>query len=205
MKDREAEGNELIIRDVLLTYVRKILAADKSFAPFMILHLEATFDFHVSPELGDAGINVRTGGKIDRIDLADGIVRIVDYKTGSVADRINSIEDLFADDRSRDNDAWLQTLLYCEAYLTSSPGIKLRPSVYKVRKLTGNSENDKLRIRTGSRNDMEIDDYLTVRADFVKNLKCTVADIFSSDTGFSMTSDVRGKCSWCPYRGLCGR
>ena len=122
-----------------------------------------------------------------------------------MADRINSVEDLFEDDRNRDNDAWLQILLYCEAFLASSPDARLRPSVYKVKKLSEDAGNDKLRIRTGTRSDIEIDDYQSVREAFIKNLKSTVADIFSSETGFLMTSDRRGKCSYCPYRGLCGR
>jgi hypothetical protein len=181
------------------------LSADKSLAPFRILYLEESFDFPVTLESEGEPKIVRTGGKIDRIDIADGFVRIVDYKTGSVADRINSVEDLFGDDRNKDNDAWLQTLLYCEAYLAKSPEAKLRPSVYKVKRLTEDSENDKLRIRTGPRTDIEIDDYHSVREDFIRNLKETIATIFSTDVEFSMTTDLRGKCSYCPYRGLCGR
>ena len=99
----------------------------------------------------------------------------------------------------------MQTLLYCEAYLANSPDVRIRPSIYKVKKLTGNSENDKLRIRSGSGIDIEIDDYQSVREDFIKNLESTVADIFSTEADFSMTSDRRGKCSYCPYRGLCSR
>ncbi len=97
--------------------------------------LESVFSFPVSILSGDSAIDVVTGGKADRIDVTGGVTRIVDYKTGTVADKINSIEDLFADDRKKDADAWLQTLLYCEAYLMNNQGISLRPSVYKVRKL----------------------------------------------------------------------
>jgi hypothetical protein len=203
--DREVEGNELIIRKVLYTYVRNILSADKSFAPLMILHLEAGFDFPLTLEGENTGRIIRAGGKIDRVDIANGIVRIVDYKTGSAADRINSVGDLFRDDSNKDNDAWLQILLYCEAYLANNPEVKLRPSVYKVKRLSGDPENDKLRIRTGPKTDIEIDDYQSVREDFIQNLKETVAAIFSTDAEFSMTTDIRGKCSYCPYRGLCGR
>ncbi len=204
-QEREAEGNELIIRDVLMTYVSKILAADKALAPFRILHLESSYDFPVTVLSGSTSIDVQIGGKIDRIDIAEGITRIVDYKTGSVADKINSIEDLFKDDHNKDHDAWLQTLLYCEAFIKNNPGTKIRPSVYKVKKLTGSSENDRLRIRTGHRNDNEVDDYEVVRKDFLGNLENIVADIFSTDIEFSMTKDIREKCSYCPYKRLCGR
>ena len=47
-ESRAVEGNEFIIRDVLMAYVLKILRTDKSLAPFKILHLEAVFSFPVS-------------------------------------------------------------------------------------------------------------------------------------------------------------
>ena len=188
-----------------MAYVIKILRTDKSVAPFRILHLESAFSFRVAISLEDANAEVLTGGKVDRIDIASGVTRIVDYKTGIVADRINSIEDLFSDDRKKDTDAWLQTLLYCEAYLSNNQGLSLRPSVYKIRKLTASSDNDKLRIRTDNKNEIILDDYQSVRDEFNKNLKGVVTDIFSRDEPFVMTNDIRGKCSYCPYRKLCLR
>ena len=202
---RIIEGNELIIRDILLAYVLKILRTDKSIAPFEILYLESVFSFSVSFSSGGSETDVLTGGKIDRIDIKDGVTRIVDYKTGSVADKINSIEGLFADDRKKDTDAWLQTLLYCEAYRMNNQGVFLRPSVYKVRKLAASSDNDKLKIKTDSRNDISVDDYQTVRDEFIINLKGVITDIFSIDVPFVMTDDTRGKCSYCHYRRLCIR
>lgn len=203
--NRIVEGNEYIIRDVLLAYVLKILRNDKSFAPFKILHLESVFSFPVSIFSGDSAIDVVIGGKADRIDLTGGVTRIVDYKTGAVADKINSIEDLFADDRKKDADAWLQTLLYCEAYLMNNEGISLRPSVYRVKKLSESSDNDKLKIKTDTKNEFTVDDYQLVRDEFMKNLKGVITNIFSMTEPFIMTTDIRGKCSYCPYRGLCLR
>jgi hypothetical protein len=203
--DRSVEGNEFIIRDVLMAYVMKILRNDKSVAPFEILHLESSFSFPVAISSGGSSKDVLTGGKIDRIDLTGGIARIVDYKTGNVADKISSIEDLFTDDRKKGIDAWLQTLLYCEAYLMNNHGIKLRPSVYRIRKLTASAENDRLRIGTDNKNELIVDDYQSVRDEFIKNLRGVITDIFSMEEPFVMTNDKRGKCSYCPYRGLCIR
>ena len=203
--DRIVKGNEFIIRDVLLAYVLKILKNERSFVPFKILHLESVFSFPVSIASGISDINVVIGGKADRIDLTEGVTRIVDYKTGAVADKISSIEDLFADDRKKEVDAWLQTLVYCEAYLINHHGISLRPSVYRVRKLSESSDNDKLKIKSDKKNELIVDDYKSVRDEFMKNLKGVIADIFSDDQPFIMTTDIRGKCSYCPYRGLCLR
>jgi CRISPR/Cas system-associated exonuclease Cas4 (RecB family) len=203
--DSTIEGNESIVRDVLKAYVMKILRTDKSLAPFKILNLEDSFSFTLPLPSGDSQMEVLTGGKVDRIDVVDGVTRIVDYKTGLVADTINSIGDLFANDRKKDSDGWLQTLIYCEAYLASNPGTGIRPSVYKIRKLTGASPADKLRLKTNTKSEMVIDDYQMVRGDFVKNLKTIVATILSKEEPFTMTSNIRGKCSYCPYKALCIR
>jgi CRISPR/Cas system-associated exonuclease Cas4 (RecB family) len=203
--DRKVEGTEFIIRDVLMAYVLKILRTDKSLAPFKILHLESVFNFPVSISSGGSARDVLTGGKVDRIDLTGDVTRIVDYKTGTVADKINRLEDLFEDDRKKDTDAWLQTLLYCEAFLINNKGISVRPSVYKIRKLTASSDNDKLKIKTDGKNEFIVDDYQSVRDEFLKNLKGVITEIFSNNEPFIMTNDIRGKCTYCPYRKLCLR
>jgi len=203
--DSPIEGNESIVRDVLKAYVMKILRTDKSLTPFKILNLEDNFSFTLPLPSGDSQIEVLIGGKVDRIDVVGGGTRIVDYKTGSVADTINSVGDLFVNDRKKDSDGWLQTLIYCEAYLASNPEVCIRPSVYKIRKLTGASPADKLRLKTNSKNEIIIDDYQTVRDDFINNLKIIVATILSKKEPFTMTGDIRGKCSYCPYKALCIR
>jgi CRISPR/Cas system-associated exonuclease Cas4 (RecB family) len=198
-------GNELIIRDILIAYVLKILRSDRNLAPFEILHLESVFSFPVSFSSGGNDIALIAGGKVDRIDLIQGVTRIVDYKTGSVAEKITSIEDLFADTRKKDADAWLQTLLYCEAYQVNNKGTVVRPSVYKVRKLTSASDNDRLKIKVDARSEFAVDNYQSVRDEFIINLNEVIADIFSDNEPFIMTEDIRGKCSYCPYRRLCIR
>jgi CRISPR/Cas system-associated exonuclease Cas4 (RecB family) len=200
-----AGGNELIVRDVLMAYLIRILITDKSISPFTILNLEDTFSCLIPTLSNGTNIEVLAGGMVDRIDLVKGVTRIVDYKTGIVADSIKSVGDLFNDDRKKDYDGWLQTLLYCEAYLSSCPESTVRPSVYKIRKLSGGDLSDKLRIKTDTKTEMILDDYGLVRDEFVNNLKEIISKIFSNDEPFTMTSDVRGKCSYCPYKALCLR
>jgi hypothetical protein len=198
-------GNELIVRDVLLVYLKKILSTDNGLAPFKLLNLEDTFSFKIDTISGTKHIEVKTGGTVDRIDLLEGVTRIVDYKTGTVAETINSIGDLFADDRKKDFDAWLQTLLYCESYRASNQSARVCPSVYKIKKMTGGQLSDKLRIKTESKTEIVVDDYMVVRDEFLSGLKQVISDIFNMGEPFRMTTDIRGKCSYCPYRKLCIR
>ena len=198
-------GNELIVREVLMAYLIRILKADKALGEFRILRLEEVFSFRLSTDSNGSRIDLRTGGMIDRVDIVNGITRIVDYKTGNVAETVNSIGELFADDRKKDYDGWLQTLLYCEAYLGNDPGSIVRPSIYKIKKLTGILLKDKLRLKTDNRTELVIDDYRKVREEFLYGLKELIATIFSNSEPFIMTSDIMGKCSYCPYNGLCMR
>jgi hypothetical protein len=198
-------GKELIVRDVLMKYLTRILNADKDLAPFTILNLEAPFSFRLSFLPDKPDMQILTGGKIDRVDLLNGVVRIVDYKTGSIADSISSISDLFADDRKKDCDGWLQTLLYCESYLSANRGVKLRPSIYKIKKMTSGVFSDKLRVKTDSKNETVVDDYSLVREEFIYGLKEVISTIFSDNEPFVMTTDTRGKCTYCPYKVLCLR
>ena len=204
-RDDSVSGNELIVRDVLMAYVIRILNTDKAITPFTILDLENKLEFGLPFIRNGSQIVIQTGGTIDRIDSAGGVTRIVDYKTGTVSESVNSVNDLFIDDRKKDADAWLQTLLYCEAYLAANPGRLVRPSVYKIRKLTGAGQTDKLRLKTGSRTDIPLENYMEVRDEFLSGLKELISIIFSDVEPFVKTTDVRGKCSYCPYRTLCMR
>jgi hypothetical protein len=204
-RDGIVSGNELIIRDVLLVYLQRILQADKIIAPIKIINLENPLSFVMSILLNGTQVDLMAGGKIDRIDMINDKIRIVDYKTGTVAETINSIEDLFTDDRKKDTDGWLQTLLYCEAFLANNPSRVVYPSVYKIKKIRGAKFSDKLRIKTDSKNELVVEDYSEVREEFMSGLRGTITKIFSNDEPFIMTTDTRGKCSYCPYKALCMR
>jgi hypothetical protein len=198
-------GNELIVRDVLMAYLIRVLNTDKATAPFTVLNLEDSFNFELSINSNGSQIEIITGGKIDRIDIINGVTRVVDYKTGSVSDFIHSVDDLFIDDRKKDSDGWLQTLLYCEAYLALKPGSIVRPSVYKIKKMKTASMGDRLRLKAGNRSEIYIDNYMDLREEFVAGLKGLIGTVFSVDEPFTKTTDIRAKCSYCPYRILCMR
>jgi hypothetical protein len=204
-RNDSVSGNELIVRDVLMDYLNRILDTDKALAPFIILNLEDTFSFLLSSLSNGSQIEILTGGNIDRIDTINGVTRIVDYKTGTVSESVNSVSDLFIDDRKKDADAWLQTLLYCEALLATNSGSIVRPSVYKIKKLNRGLLSDKLKLKTGSRIETVVDNYETVRQEFLFGLKGLINTIFREDEPFVKTGDARGKCSWCPYSTLCMR
>lgn len=192
--------NEIMVREVLYSYVSRILEIDRLSAPFTIMSIEKPYTFSFVFETGSGRYELMAGGKIDRVDIKNGVTRIVDYKTGKTSDSIVSIADLFKDDREKEPDAWLQTLFYCEAYLSEVPGAITRPSVYKIKKTSGEDVTDKL-ILGGT----VIEDYSAIRQEFIDNLGLVIRTIFSSNEPFIMTKMTGKKCNYCPFRVLCGR
>ena len=201
---RPLSGNDVIIKDILFIYLQKILTADRAIAPFTIAGLETSFSFMLPFKLNGENREIRTGGNIDRVDRLRGKTRIVDYKTGEIAQKIGSVGDLFVDDRKKDLDGWLQTLLYCEAYLVENPEVSVRPSIYKVKELTTEKSSDILKIKEDKNNEVMLDDYKTVRGSFLEGLGGVITAIFSADEPFRMTKNIN-KCVYCPYNGLCQR
>jgi len=201
---RPMSGNDIIIRDILLIYFLRILQTDKILTPFTIIELEKSFHFALSFECNREIRKIRTGGNIDRVDRLSGTTRIVDYKTGETVERINSVSDLFVDDRKKELDGWLQTLLYCEAYLTANSGRLVRPSIYKVKELSAERFSDTLKIRKEKNSDLLLDDYQVIRESFLEGLREVITIIFNPEEPFRMTRNLN-KCGYCPYRVICQR
>jgi CRISPR/Cas system-associated exonuclease Cas4 (RecB family) len=201
---RSETGNELIVESVLQTYAKRIIRNDIRLAPFTLLSLEEKITFPVDIPYDDRIITLTTGGYADRIDSLNGVTRIVDYKTGAVAGDIKSVSGLFEEDRSKDLDGWFQILLYCEAYFNSSSGVPLLPSIYRIKSMTGKPIQSGLQFKNG-RSVAMLDDYNTIREEFVSGLKEVLTRIFNPSEPFTMTADPRVKCAWCPYSVLCSR
>lgn len=203
VEERYITGNELIVREVLLAYLKRILRADAAFAPVTILHLEETFDFTVTFRHEEKERAIRTGGIIDRIDSSVGQTRIVDYKTGDIASSVCSVDDLFEEGRKKDFDGWLQTLLYCEAYIQKFRNKPVQPSIYGIKKMSAGKFETRLLLKP-ERSGMPVDDYMQVRDQFLSGLKETIAKIFDPAEDFKMT-ETRSNCRFCSYRILCMR
>jgi hypothetical protein len=81
----------------------------------------------------------------------------------------------------------------------------VRPSIYKIKNLSGEQANDNLIIRLAGKDETVVDDYTTVREEFMQGLQSEAEIILGSSEPFIMTNNIWGKCSYCPYRVLCKR
>lgn len=204
--DSVVKGNELITRDIIISFIKRILHADKSVSPLTILNLEEYLEFPLDVPVAGSVISLRTGGYADRIDMVNQMVRIVDYKTGTVSESIKSVDELFAEDKKKDSDGWMQVLLYCEAFLRNkrNSGTVVMPSIYRLRNMSKGYHPEKLILKQG-REEIPVSDYNMVREQFMSGLKDVIARIFNPEEPFTMTNDARHKCSYCPFKKLCAR
>ena len=114
------KGTDLIAHDVILRYLQELVRYDASHAPFRIVgtEVERTLDVEV------AGVKLKVGGRIDRIDEMGGRLRIVDYKTGSHVPEKVKMENVVGLN-TRHEDYYLQTFIYA---LASVQGDETGPS-----------------------------------------------------------------------------
>lgn len=75
-------GRDLVTKQVMEQMIQKVLDLDMTQAPFKILGLEKS-DYQYRVAL-PSGKKVVIGGTIDRIDERQGVIQIIDYKTGRV-------------------------------------------------------------------------------------------------------------------------
>lgn len=124
-------GKNKIIYEVSLHYVKKMVHSDKELVrsgkELIIESVEQDLNTMIDiPEIG----NVRLHGKVDRVDRLDGVLRIIDYKSGSVSQRNVAVDDdysvLITDyERSKA----FQVLMYAYLYLKNHPASEVEAGI----------------------------------------------------------------------------
>ena len=205
----EYNGLQLINREVIITYLRKLLRMDMQLAPFDIVGLETDVieDMEVC---GGGSVRFRTtvGGRIDRLDCVnDGTgerIRVIDYKTGSR--RLEYMPDIAAifdsANISKHSDYYLQTFLYSsivsKSVLTNPRNLPVSPALLFIQHATGSDYDPTLCF--GKNPVRDIND---CHQEFETLLHEKVNDIFNPAIPFVPTSD-NDICRICPYMQLCG-
>lgn len=194
-------GIQLINSQVICSYVKQLLKQDARYAPFTIMGMEKkrfkTFD--ISSPNGDYEINI--GGYIDRFDLKDGVLRIVDYKTGGSPKKIKAIDELFEESDKRAAHV-LQTFIYADIISDALPNYNIAPSLLYIHKAA--DEEYSPIIQMGSRPAVDITNFRVIKEEFAKKLGELIKDIFERDVAFTQTEDF-AKCAYCDFRMLCKR
>lgn len=198
------EGRGVVILNVLERYVRELLEYDGANHHLTLLNLEDDFTGVHDLDTTSGKIRVRVGGRVDRVDLTDGVVRVVDYKTGAPKLEKVRVEELFDEEKDKHNDAVTQALIYCTLIEKEHPGRMVLPAIYWVQKLSSDQftpyvDDPGLSGPSADRNGWE-----EFFSSFRHYFGVTLNKIFSVSEDYVMTQ-YRRRCDYCPYRALCGR
>lgn len=208
----EYNGLQLINREVIIRYVRRLLEIDKSLAPFTIISLEGDVFEDIAFDTGDIRHAVKIGGRIDRLDkitdrdTGQERIRVIDYKTGGgrLEKRPGNVEEVFDPSlmREKHTDYYFQAMLYSTLIRNNAHynrgGLGVSPALLFIQHTLKDGYDPTLLLGKEKITDIkEYDD------EFRFNLIALIKEIYSSEQGFEPTAD-RSNCDICPYRQLCG-
>lgn len=194
-------GDAYMLIDTIMSYVGFVLDYDLKLiaqqGPFTIVECER---MHYLERLPMGGVEFNFAYKPDRIDrLADGTLRIVDYKTGSDVTTFGSVDDLFTEKPSTYRaKAVLQLMLYCYAYMHENPEVtKVAPVIYKVA-----SMKDSGVILKGKGDYVFSMEDETAR-EFIQRMGMQINTLYDAD--FVQAAEGAHACNYCRFIDYCRR
>lgn len=203
------KGEALMHVDTIRSYVNFVLDYDEDLirksGPITVLECE---EMHNIPLLrvGDEKFNFTY--KPDRVDRVNGIVRIVDYKTGADLtyfkpdDNLRELFDWTVDKRRK---AILQLFLYCYAYMVEHPDVEqVMPVIYKVPSM-GDSG-----VLVGGEKTSDKPQYVFKMDDdtartFLSRMATTVKGLFDNDFVQVPLDSKPACCNYCRFIDICRR
>ena len=201
--DKPLKGEAYMLIDTIKSYVEFVLDYDKQLiastgGAFTVLECEETHSL-LSMPIGEAAFNFTY--KPDRIDrLADGTVRIVDYKTGSDPTEFTGLDQLFAPVSTSKGHckAILQLFLYCYAYLQEFDDVeKVMPVIYKLSSM----ETSGVTLKNAGQYVFSMDD--EIAKGFISRMGETVKALYEQD--FKQAPDGSPSCNYCRFIDFCRR
>lgn len=218
---KEIEGMHQMYIRMIMEEVYAVLKFDAQYIRrgHQLAYMASEQRIDMIEPLPELRIDVRFKGFIDRLDEVDGLLRIVDYKTGSDSQTFKDWNQLyFAQEKSQHRKAIAQIFLYSEAILrlvengrAQQEGLnwlqprnnRVQPSLYQLKGMCSNKESYNPLIRF---NQTEIEDYATseIRDSYCHELHEVLLRLFSPDVPFAQTEDEE-VCRYCAFKAICAR
>ena len=210
--DQPLRGEPYMLLDTIKSYVGFVLDYDleliRQRGPITVLECEQT---HVMPamQMGDERFNFTY--KPDRIDrLADGTVRIVDYKTGKdqtsfIYNDRDGLSALFESNRDKRCKAVLQLFLYSYAYLTEFSGVdRVMPVIYKLSSMKESGVTWKAN-KNSSPSQCVFSMGAPMAQEFVANMAAVVKSLYDDGFGQVPENPKSHCCNYCRFIDFCRR
>lgn len=174
--------------------VTATLRAEPQHFTFKAAEANHRFAWHIFP---DKSKSLNFVMKIDRIDTVDGMVRLVDYKTGNAKTGVTDLSTLFT---NHEYDGMFQLMVYSLAFLDINPDLSaqdLCPVIYKLSDIETKKCVDLL-----SLNKKPIKSFAQVADDARRYTQELIEEIFNEEVPFRRC-EGNGNCINCDYNVLC--
>lgn len=189
-------GETKVLGHIFYLAVIEMLKHDRSLAPFTFVAAEYSMKgtLDITP---DFKVNVKQ--IIDRIDIVNGQMRFVDYKTGGDLLKTTTIESLFDGEKSDYPKAIMQLMVYCHIYrCLENYTDAIQPVIYKMLTL----KTDGIQPIVVAKK--ELTDYRSIYNDFVEIFNEKVLEIFNPEVPFRQTTQTHN-CTFCNFKSICSR
>lgn len=196
----EYNGTQLINSAVIVRYIKQLLSHDLRHAPFAYIGSEKQVEEEIIIPTEKGNVRSRIGGYIDRLDSKDGILRIVDYKTGGSADTPPNVSSLFVPDKNRSNYVF-QTFLYA-SIMCRKQSMKVAPSLLYIHRAASENYSPVVCLKEPRKAEEPVLDFSIYEEEFRKHLQQLLADIFNKELCFEQTS-IEEKCAYCDFKEIC--
>ena len=192
-KIKETVGRNIILKQLIVKYIDQTLKVDSGIAPLTVKGTELPIECGI--DFGD-GRHATLGGVIDRLDTrGDGIVRVVDYKTGKVdgKDDCGDVDKIF--DEPFGNRPSIAFQLYFYALMLRYAGrgednLSYSQCIYSLRSIFTSVPEAKLI-------DPEKLD------EFESRLRSLISEIYDPTVPFTSRKTNGNVCEYCNFKELC--
>ena len=202
----ELGGELLIVRNIVREYLGKnLLNYDIRNGDFVVSKTERDVEMAIPVEVGNEKFEVKLAGRADRIDLLNnGMLRVIDYKTGKPRLNYNGIAALFHGepiDTKRESNI-INTLLYA-MMLSHEHKRDVRPELYYVGSMVREDYSSRF-VEVIERKGRTLEAYSECAGEFEMEVQNTLREMFDRATPFSQCADDSA-CRCCDYCSVCNR
>ncbi|MGM9760159.1 MAG: PD-(D/E)XK nuclease family protein, partial [Parabacteroides sp.] len=197
-------GQNYLIGEMIRHYVKKVLERDCQLTPFRYVQSERIIWASVPIQDGEQQVQLK--GFIDRLDLVQDTLRIVDYKSGKKTTVFNQLEDLFDRECPDRPAAIFQVFLYAWMCRQSAElkQTEIRPALYCMRSLFDSAFNPAIMRRLDRSRTESVERFSDYAADFERLLTQCLEEIFSPDIPFTQSCNGEA-CLFCSFKQICGK
>ncbi len=200
-KNITLSGKALLIFYTLKKYLINLLEEDKQTAPLTIYALEGDHSTPLEVDINGKIETVFVGGKIDRIDETGGLVRVVDYKTGSLEKSKLNAKNLKLLSLPEKNlrKEMIQSLTYGYVlHANRFTALPIESRVYAIQKL---ARTDFTAVISLDGNPVSIGQNAN---EWKAELSWAIAQIYDRNSSFEQTP-YTDRCAYCQFKTLCRR